>query len=66
MKRQIDYLIIQRFTLKEKIKILLGINNRDNFECWYNSRKFKVHLKGNTSQGFPFGYVELLKGEKYK
>ena len=61
MKRQIDYLIIQRFTLKEKIKILLGINNKEIFECWCGNRKFKVHLKGNTLQGFPYGSVELLK-----
>jgi hypothetical protein len=51
--------IISRFTLKEKLKLWIGIHDRFNFECISYGRKIRVHL--HTTKQYPYGYVEVLK-----
>lgn len=59
------YQIIDRFTLKEKFKIWLGLHDKENFECWCHGRKVIVHLSPSYSiilgSYCPHGYVEVLK-----
>lgn len=60
-----NYKIIEKFTLKEKIKMVIGIHDRNNFECYINNRKCRVHLNSSYSitlgKYCPNGYVEVLR-----
>ena len=57
--------MIDKFTFKEKLKILFRLHDKNNFECYSCGRKIRVYLLPSYSRILnkycTYGYVKVLK-----